>query len=134
MTLPGKGRHPGARLLILRAFALGCFCFYIGWNIYWLLHGRVPESILLGVFGIPAPSTGMTRSLIALVRGEWVDSLLWNPFTLPVGFLFTITLRVAIGNILWRKGRVLPRRIVQMWAACLGGAWLFKLVQGPAWW
>lgn len=89
---------------------------------------------MLGLFGIPAPTTGMTRSVLALFSGELSVSLRWNPFTLPVIFLFVYSLVIAGGNLCFRRDANLPRSLVLGWIICLAGAWFFKLWQGPDFW
>lgn len=42
------------------------------------------------VTGIPCPSCGSTRSVISLIKGDFADALLWNPF----GILIMIILIV----------------------------------------
>lgn len=110
------------------------FAFYLAWNIRWLAAGAVPPSILLGVFGIPAPTTGMTRSTLAFLRGDWTAAFLWNPFTLPFcGILWWTLLEVGARWI--RKQRLLlSKPLVLAWVIMLVAAWITKLAMGPTWW
>jgi len=111
-----------------------CFCFYLCWNVYWLCQRVAPPSILRGVFGIPAPTTGMTRALRALWRGEGWLSLHWNPLAVPFAALYAVTL----GWVLWRFCRrqpvLLPAWMAWAWLVLLLGGWVVKLAQGPTWW
>lgn len=111
-----------------------CFCFYLGWNVYWLWRRTVPPSILLGVFGIPAPTTGMTRALRALWQGDGWGSLRWNPCAVPLAALYAGTLGYVAWRLRRRQSPLLPAWMGWAWLVLLLGGWLVKLVQGPAWW
>lgn len=114
--------------------ALGCFAFYLGWNAYWLGRGMLPPSILKGVFGIPAPTTGFTRSCLALARGDVAASLRWNAFTVPIVTLYGVSFAVFLRGLVRRRRTVIPTWMVAAWAIFLAAAWITKLLQGRAWW
>ncbi|MCF7854425.1 MAG: DUF2752 domain-containing protein [Candidatus Pacebacteria bacterium] len=133
--MPGdtvKGTSPFS--FLPKVLALSSLAFYLGWNAYWLGNARVPPSIMLGVFGVPAPTTGMTRSWVALLKGKTLLSLLWNPFSVPVAGLFACSLSVLVRNILLRQNHSLHPRIAIAWIVLLGASWIVKLVLGAAWW
>lgn len=113
--------------------AVAAFLFYVLWNIYWLSMGQVPPSILIGVFGIPAPTTGMTRSTLALVDGRWLDSLAFNPFTIPTILLWAYSLMKGAKWVLRRPDAQLAPVVVKAWAWVLGLAWIYKLTQHFCW-
>lgn len=107
---------------------------YLLWNGYWIFRGRIPPSILLGVFHIPAPTTGMTRSCLSLLEGDLRDFFLWNPFTLPILALFLVSLGVLAWRFLGTRKACLPPYFLKLWIGLLLAAWVAKLAMGPAWW
>lgn len=131
-----KTRRPcyGFRERILRGAAFSSFLLYLGWNAWWLSTFRVPPSILLGVFGIPAPTTGMTRACRALFADNIMASLSWNAFTLPLIALFAWSFARFLQGVFRGHFTPLSRLVVWLWIFVLTGAWVTKLLQGPAWW
>lgn len=110
------------------------FAFYFAWNVRWIARGAIPPSILVGVFGIPAPTTGMTRSTLAFLRGDWTSAFLWNPFTLPF-YLVLVWTGVEVASQLIRRQRlVISKPLVLTWPAMLLAAWITKLALGSQWW
>ncbi len=89
---------------------------------------------MLTIGGVPAPTTGMTRSVLALCRGDVWAHLAWNPFSLPTLVLTTVSLTYFARFLLCDRGTVLPRSLAAAWVVILAEAWLWKLVSGPAWW
>lgn len=119
---------------ILKHVGIVAFCFYVAWNIYWLAHRTIPPSILRGIFGLPAPTTGMTRSLRALLSGDLAGSVFWNAFLIPVLLLFASSFVSLSISLLKRRRLVLPKPIAYSWFAILATAWLTKFIQGsPSW-
>jgi len=119
---------------LLRPLAAALFCVYIVWHGLWLCHGRLAPSLMIALTGLPAPTTGMTRSLQALIRGDVRVALVWHPLSLPLSFLF-------LGSILWlclcawrRQRLVLPEWIWRTWAALLIASWGAKFLIGPNSW
>lgn len=110
------------------------FIFYLGWNIHWISRGLIPPSILIGIFGIPAPTTGMTRSTLAFVHGDWVRAFLWNPFTLPFYFLLVWSAFEIFGKIIRKQKLLFSRTLVSIWIIILIGAWITKLAMPSQWW
>jgi hypothetical protein len=110
------------------------FFLYVGWNVRWLVQGRIPPSILLGLVGLPSPTTGMTRSTLAFLEGNGSIAFLWNPFTLP----FCALLIFTAGEIAWKRARrrrlVLSHTLALAWPVLLLAAWITKLAMGPRWW
>ena len=91
--------------------------------------------MLLEFAGIPAPTTGMTRSWMHLLSGETVEALLWNPMTVPVTLLYGATLVWLAYAVTLRRTEVrLPTFMLGAWAVLLSVAWCVKLLQGPSWW
>lgn len=70
----------------------GCLAGYA-----WLLHASAhPQSdltvcLIKNATGLPCPSCGSTRSVVALAQGDWLEALRLN----PLGVLIAIVLVVA---------------------------------------
>ena len=110
------------------------FVLYVGWNVRWLAQGQLPPSILLGLVGLPAPTTGMTRSTLAFLEGSWSTAFLWNPFTLPFGALLIFTACEIAWKRTTRRRLVLSHTLALAWPVLLLAAWITKLTMGPRWW
>jgi hypothetical protein len=110
------------------------FALYLAWNIRWLTAGMIPPSILLGVFGIPAPTTGMIRSTMAFLHGDWNSAFLWNPFTLPFYFVLAWTALEISLRFLRKQRLVISKPLTITWPAMLLAAWIAKFAIGPQWW
>lgn len=94
----------------------------------------IPPSILKGVFGIPAPTTGMTRSTLAFLDGDWVTAFLWNPFTLPFCLLLFCTALEIAWKAVRKQRLVLSKPLVIAWPTILLAAWITKGAMGAQWW
>lgn len=81
---------------LLRYFAILTFGFYLIWNIFYLIHAQLPPSIFYKITGIPAPTTGMYRSLCALFNFNMSGFLMNN----PVVILFVPLLILILFNLL----------------------------------
>ena len=119
---------------IVRFVALGAFIFYLAWNAAWMAHGRIPPSILKAMTGIPCPTTGGYRSFIALCRGEFVQSFLYNPLMLVYLLLFIYSMAVLFRQWIKRKRLVLRPFIAWMWCASLLIGWAAKVALGRQYW
>ena len=117
-------RHPAE---LARATALGAFAVYAAWNLAWLSRGRVPPSILYAVTGVPCPTTGCTRSLLALAHGDLTESLLLNPFTLVYLALLAMTFLALLKRFCARQPMTLPTWVGWAWAASLLAGWVAKI-------
>lgn len=67
----------------------------------------VPGSILLR-WGIPAPTTGLTRSFVALARGDAAGSFAWNPLGPVLAAL--VAAGAVAGWVTWARGVRIPAR------------------------
>ena len=118
----------------LRATAIALFSVYCLWNAFWLLQRQVPPALFLGLTGLPAATTGCTRSLKALSAGDWGKSLRWNAMAVPLSLLFLLSL----GRLAWawiaRRPVRLPIGFLYAWVGLLAIAWVLKLVGDPAYW
>jgi len=110
------------------------FAAYMAWNVAWLASERIPPSLLRGLFGIPCPTTGCTRSLIFLFHGNLQASLLWNPFTVPILILLIDSSQILFLCALREMELVLPKWIGTAWWSILVLAWVSKFLIGPAYW
>ena len=101
---------------------LGVFALatYLVWNFSWLMSGHVPTSMLTGLTGIPCPTTGGTRSFIALASGDWQRSLYFNPMTIPLTGLLGVTLWQ------WLRFGKAEDWIATAWGVMLAVAWAAK--------
>jgi hypothetical protein len=107
---------------------------------YPLVTGLLPASaipaavshdcLLKSATGIPCPTCGFTRSCHALIGGNAVDSLKYNPFSpvyvLGLGILCILSIRA----ILRRRPLLLSPRVSTAVLVVLASAWLLKLL-GP---
>ncbi len=134
---PGLSRreagYSGSRCLPWLVAGWASLLLYLCWNAAWLAQGRLAPSLLVGIFGIPAPTTGLTRSLGELLQGNFDAALLWNPFTIPICLLFIATICWAL-SIALRRRRSLPAPIVRIWLTLLAAAWIAKFIIGPEYW
>jgi len=82
------------KLIYLRLLAtvtvLG-FVFYIVWNMFFLLKGIIPPSIMYKLTGIPSPTTGMYRSFIGIIQMDYGAYITNNPFVIPFIILLLCT-------------------------------------------
>lgn len=117
-----------------RVIGWGFFFLWIVWNVHWLSNGRMAPSALRHYFGVPVPSTGMTRSLFALLEGDWKTSLCWNVFTVPLFLLFALSIAWLVLCLFRRAKVVLPAWLGISWLAVLVMAQLSKWILGPEWW
>lgn len=87
------------KLIYLRLLAtltvLG-FVFYVVWNLFFLLIGNIPPSILFKLTGIPSPTTGMYRSFIGIIQLDYKVYITNNPFVIPFILLLLSTAVILI--------------------------------------
>ena len=118
----------------LRVVAPLMFGVYVAWNIYHLTGGRLPPSLMKGIFGLPAPTTGGTRSIRCLLRGDFAESLHWNAMALPILAVFFVSVGILLLQLLRRRPLRLPSFMNWSWFIVLVTAWVLKLTGSPAWW
>jgi len=119
---------------LLKCCALSAFVGYAFWNGFWLVHGRLPLSIWTALTGLPCPSSGMTRSLHALLIGNYANCILYNPFTIP--FLLLLGYSVYRLLIAWKSKSdlLLPPFLSCLWLISIAAAWILKFLIGRAYW
>jgi len=118
----------------VRILSLGAFAFYLIWNARWIAKGRVPPSILKFFTGIPCPTTGGTRSLLALLHGDWQLSLRFNPFLLVYLFLVVYSVAVLLRQLLRHERLALRPAVAWTWCVALTLGWIAKFLLGPKYW
>ncbi len=122
-------------LRCLRCLGILAFTFYCLWNSYWLLwRGRLAPSIWTHFTGLPNPGSGGTRSLKAAFSGKYMESLLYNPFTVPFIFLFLYSFFKIATNWKANKAIALPPYMGWLWIVTLILAWIAKFIIGPKYW
>jgi hypothetical protein len=118
----------------IKTFALVAFGGYVAWNATWILCGRIPPSIFTYFTGLPCPTTGMTRSIESLIRGDLRQFILFNPLTLIyLGLTATSAIMLAkrkIQDDQW----ALPSVMALIWFASLALGWLVKFAIGSKYW
>ena len=130
-------RHlPPLRLpfAIMRIAAVSLFGLYLFWNVLWWIHGQLAPSMLLAFTGLPAPTTGVTRSLQHLWAGDVWTSLHYNPMSVPILLLIATTIAIIARRGLHKQRLVLPPAVALAWACVLGIGWIAKFILGPAYW
>ena len=132
--MPAMRCQESLKIRIVRFAALIAFIFYLAWNAAWIAHGRIPPSILRAVGGVPCPTTGGYRSFVALCRGEFVQSFLYNPLLLVYLLLFCYSMGVLFIQCIRRKRLVLSPFIAWMWCASLLIGWVAKFALGRQYW
>lgn len=80
------------------------------------------------LFNLPCPGCGLTRSLIALVRGEWTEAILQNPLVLLIlpCFVF-LWVKIVIGVLTGWTLPGLPPRIWRIYQGVFAGLWFLLL-------
>ena len=119
---------------LLNAFGLSGLAAYCLWWAFWLLHGRLPPAPILFIAGLPAPTTGLTRSVVTLFHGDWQASLRFNCLGLPIAALFAASIAILLAKLVRRQRLLLPACFLYMWAGILSIAWLAKLLGDQAYW
>ena len=132
--MPAMRNPQSLKHSIIHVAALGAFAFYLAWNVVWIAHGRIPPSILMGLFGVPGPTTGGYRSFIELCRGEFVQSFLYNPMMLVYLFLFGYSMAILFRQWIKRQRLVLSPFIAWMWCVSLLIGWAAKFALGRQYW
>jgi hypothetical protein len=107
---------------------------YCGWWTYWLCQGRLPMAPLKALTGLPAPTTGCTRSLLALWEGDVVTSLYYNAFAVPLMALFLASLGWLVVQGVRRRPLLIPQPFLYLWIGVLAVAWVTKLLSDPRYW
>ena len=110
------------------------FGAYVGWWCFWLFHGRLPPAPLKALTGLPAATTGCTRSLLSLMRGDVRAAILWNPFSILIVAMFLISIGWLAVRLMMRRKLLLPSWCLYAWMILLSLAWAAKLLGDPRYW
>lgn len=119
---------------VVRPFAIGAFIFYLVWNVAWILGGQIPPSILKSMLGLPCPTTGGYRSVLAFCEGNFAQSFLFNPMMPAYILLFVCSIAVLLRQMYNRERLVLRPFIAWMWCVSLVIGWAAKFVLGKQYW
>jgi len=77
--------------LLFIACCAGYIWLYIGIAINKSESNPVEVCLIKQLTNIPCPSCGSTRSVLSLMHGEFVQSVLINPFGLIIAFIMIVT-------------------------------------------
>jgi hypothetical protein len=102
---------------------------YGAWQMLRLVQGQLPPALFLAITGLPAPTSGGTRSVLCLLQGDWRGSLQHNAMAVPITILALGSAAWALGQALRRRRVRLPRGMGIVWVIVLAFAWTIKLVQ-----
>lgn len=117
-----------------RGLGVALLAGWVGWNLYWLARGQIPPAVFKVLTGLPAPTTGGTRAMCALARGEVGESLAWNPLAVPLAALFALSVGWLVARLVCQRRLGLPKAFLWAWIGLLAVAWVVKLTGDPAWW
>ena len=118
----------------VKHFAIVAFIGYVVWNAAWLLSCHIPPSIWTYCTGLPCPTTGVCRSLLALCRGDFCTAILFSPFAMPYIGLTCLSGFLVLKCHLRRHELVLPPLVVRAWFFTLSVGWVAKFVLGIEYW
>jgi hypothetical protein len=84
--------------------------------------------------GIPCPTTGGTRSVLALCHGQWRQAFLFNPLTPVYLLLFAYSVATLSRQLLAGKRLALQQFTARAWLAALTVGWVAKFALGRKYW
>ncbi len=93
-------------------------------------YGISPDLCLFHrLTGYSCPTCGTTRGLLALARGDWHQSFLWNPMTMVGGWMLAFVLagRAVTGRMVAVEFTPLERRVLGFFGLAIlvvNWAWL----------
>jgi hypothetical protein len=119
---------------LMKPVAIVCFSGYCVWNCYFLMLGVVPDSILHAATGLPCPTTGGVRSMVAYLHGDFAQGFLYNPFAPVFIVLFCVSVSLLAHKAYHKKPLVISSLLTYAWALSLVSAWLSKFAIGPYYW
>ena len=107
---------------------------YALWNLIFIVQGEIPPSLFKYVTKLPCPTSGGTRSLLHLLRGDIRESLLYNPFTIVYIALIMLSVFFIIRNLIFRKKFLMPSWMLFAWLGLLGVSWIVKFILPAEYW
>ncbi len=92
-----------------------------------------PSCLFRALTGVPCPTCGGTRALLALVRFDVPSALAWNPLVTLAALVFVLGGLVALARAL--TGRGVPDGPPPRWAGAFAGLafaanWAFVIATG----
>ena len=114
---------------VLRCLAAAGIVIYVWWQTFWLSQGQLPPALLLALTGLPAPTTGGTRSIVCLLQGDWNASLKYNAMVIPMSLLTIACVAWPTAQFYLRRPIRLPRGTGLSWVIILALAWSIKVIQ-----
>ena len=91
-----------------KLYSLFFIAFFAG-LIYIFYHNQTIKEdnfracIIKSVTGYPCPSCGTTRAVLLLLKGKFIDSILLNPFGIPVAVIMTVFPFWILIDIIFKK-------------------------------
>ena len=92
-----------------------------------------PACPLKALTGLPCATCGLTRCLLALSEGRWLEAFYWH----PVAFVLLALAPAGVVWDLWRAGRGTPypplpehRAARALVGTVLVGAWALQILRG----
>ncbi|QEG41205.1 DUF2752 domain-containing protein [Roseimaritima ulvae] len=124
-TIPSRRE---ASRFALRCTSLALLVVYLGWNLWELSLFQVPSSLFLALTGLPCPTTGGTRAMLALWEGRLSDSLRHNPLAVPIALLGCLTVGQLLRGYYQHQRLRLSTRWLYGWLVLLAVAWVIQLL------
>jgi hypothetical protein len=96
------GRNKLYILLTITCIA-GCSWLYFSSNSTHFNNNEETVCLFKNVSGTPCPSCGSTRSVLAILKGNYLTALQLNPFGFIVGFILLITPPWLLTDVILNK-------------------------------
>lgn len=128
--------HRLGRVELWSAWCVGALALIAAWaHPLWAARLQVHCPALV-LAGIPCPTCGGTRALVAAVTGHWGDALAWNPAVGVLGILLLLLLPLGAAWLAsGRPGPRIPRELspATRWGAAvlLALHWAYLYVRFP---
>jgi TRAP-type C4-dicarboxylate transport system permease small subunit len=118
----------------LRVVAIALFGIYMIWNVLWIMQGRLAPSLMIGLFKLPGPTTGFTRSIKAALSRQWELSWAYHPLSIPIAIMLVLSAAILFRQIVSRQRLALPPWSLRVWIGLLVVGWICKLSGNPIYW
>lgn len=113
----------------------------------WLLVTNIPEAtgwlldlsptcVWKALTHVPCPTCGLTRGVLAGLKGDYLLAWQYNPIALVLVVLGPgLALLTLAAPQVWRRYNQMSPGLAWMWVFCvLGGVWAYKLLGPPQYW
>jgi len=107
------------------------FVFYLGWNGYFIWNNVIPPSIWYYYTAIPCPTTGGWRAWQAMLDGQIIQSLKWNPFLAAYLGMSIFSVILLWQSYRHRQRLSLPRYASFLWLILLLISLLYQIIFLP---